>query len=255
MSETPIAGNSAGNPGTAPPARRRGLASAALLASALVLLVPTASAAVERRDVELQGADGVVLKATYFSPGSPGPAVLLIHQCNMTRRAWNDFADALATAGFHVLAPDLRGFGDSGRKPEPQKFAGDLDAAFRYLTAAAGVDKDRVAVGGASCGAVEAALLASRHREVRALVLLSGGAGAGQSFIADTPSLPVFGAAAERDDAAEPTRQAVEASRNPHSNLRVTEGREHGVAMFRSHPDLVALIVQWLHDQLAPAVR
>ena len=229
--------------------------STSALAVLAVLVLSASSAAAEKRDVELKGADGVVLKATYFSPGGPGPAVLLIHQCNMTRRAWDDFADALATAGFHVLAPDLRGFGDSGRKPEPRKFAGDLDVAFGYLMAAAGVDSGRLAVGGASCGAVEAALLASRHREVRALVLLSGGAGAGQSFIADTPSLPVFGAAAERDDAVEPTRQAVEASRNPHSNLRVTEGREHGVAMFRSHPDLVALIVQWLHDQLAPAGR
>jgi dienelactone hydrolase len=229
---------------------------AVLLASALAALVPsTSSAAVERREVDLKAADGVVLKATYFSPGTPGPAVLLIHQCNMTRRAWDDFADALATAGFHVLAPDLRGFGGSGRKPEPQKWAGDLDAALRFLMTAAGVDARRIAVGGASCGAVEAALLASRHRDVRALVLLSGGAGAGQGFIADTPSLPVFGAAAERDDAAEPTRQAVEASRNPHSNLRVSEGKDHGVAMFRSNPDLVALIVQWLHDQLAPAGR
>jgi dienelactone hydrolase len=243
-------------PGIASPAGTRALASAAVLTSALALLAPpAASAAVERRDVDLKGPDGVVLKATYFSPGSPGPAVLLIHQCNMTRRAWDDFANALATAGFHVLSPDLRGFGDSGRKPEPQKWAGDLDLALRYLTTAKDVDQSRLAVGGASCGTVEAALLASRHRGIRALVLLSGGAGAGQRFIADTASLPVFGAAAERDDAAEPTRQAVEASRNPHSNLRVTEGREHGVAMFRSHPDLVALIVQWLHDQLAPAVR
>lgn len=209
------------------------------------------SAQVQKRDIDLKAGDGVLLKASYSSPGSPGPAILLIHQCNMDRRAWDAFADALATAGFHVLAPDLRGFGGSGRTPTPQKWGSNLDTAFDFLLAQPGVDKDRVAVGGASCGAVEASLLASRNRSVKALVLLSGGAGAGQGFIAATPSLPVFGAAAERDDAAAATRAAVEGSKNPHSDLRMSEGREHGVAMFRTNPDLVALIVQWLHDQLS----
>ena len=193
------------------------------------------------------------MKATYFAPGAPGPAILLVHQCNMDRRAWDAFADALATAGFHVLAPDLRGVGERGRTPTPQKWGSDLDTAFELLLSQQGVNKDCVAVGGASCGAVEASLLASRQRGVKALVLLSGGAGAGQGFIADTPSLPVFGAAAERDDASVATRAAVEASKNPHSNLRISEGGEHGVSMFRSNPDLVALIVQWLHDQLSTA--
>jgi dienelactone hydrolase len=206
-----------------------------------------------RADVDIKAADGVVLKATSFSPGSPGPAVLLVHQCNMDRRAWDAFAEALASAGFHVLAPDLRGFGASGRTRTPEKWSGDLDKAFEFLLAQPGVTPDRAAVGGASCGAVEAALLASRNRSVKALVLLSSGAGAGQDFIASTPSLPVFGAAAERDEAAVATRAAIEASKNPHSNLRMFEGRDHGVAMFRSNPDLVALIVQWLHDQLSGA--
>ena len=41
----------------------------------------------------------------------------------MDRRAWDAFADALATAGFHVLAPDLRGFGESGRTQRPRSGA------------------------------------------------------------------------------------------------------------------------------------
>jgi dienelactone hydrolase len=214
------------------------------------LTTGSASAQVGKRDVDIKTADGVTLKASYFSPGTPGPAVLLIHQCNMDRRAWDAFGDALATAGFHVLAPDLRGFGDSPRPAAPQKWGADLDAVLSYFLAQPGVDKEHAAAGGASCGVVEAAMLASRQKAIKALVLLSGGAGAGLNHIATTPALPVFGAAAERDDAADPTRAAVEASKNPHSNLRIIEGNAHGVPMFRANPDLVALIVQWLHDQL-----
>ena len=221
--------------------------------AALYLASVGLSAQVKKQEVDLKASDGVVLKATYFSPGSPGPAILLVHQCNMDRHVWDEFGNALATAGFHVLTPDLRGFGDSGRTPVPQKWGSDLDMAFELLLSQQGVNKDRAAAGGASCGAVEASMLASRKRGVKALVLLSGGAGAAQPFIAGTPSLPVFGAAAERDDAAVATRATIEASQNPHSNLRISEGREHGVAMFRTNPDLVALIVQWLHDQLSAA--
>jgi dienelactone hydrolase len=208
------------------------------------------SAQARKTDVDVKAPDGFALKASYFSPGVPGPAILLIHQCNMDRRSWDDFANALATAGLHVLAPDLRGFGDSGRSRESQKWGGDLDATLAHLAAQTGVNEDRIAAAGASCGVVEAAMLASRHRTIKALVLLSGGAGAGLNHIASTPTLPVFGAAAERDDAADATRAAVEASRNPHSNLRIIDGNAHGVPMFKAHPDLVALIVQWLHDQL-----
>jgi dienelactone hydrolase len=202
------------------------------------------------RAVEIKAADGIGLKASYFSSGKPGPGVLLVHQCNGDRRGWTLFASALATAGFHVLAPDLRGFGENGRTPVPQKWGADLDAALAFLSSQDGVDSRRLAVGGASCGGVEAALLASRHRDIKALVLISGGAGAGLSFIADTASLPVFGAAAERDDGTPAVKAAIEASKNPHSSLRIAEGREHGVDLFRAHPDLVALIVQWLYDQL-----
>jgi dienelactone hydrolase len=207
------------------------------------------------RVVEIKAADGVGLKASYFTADALGPAVLLIHQCNGDRRGWTLFAGALATAGFHVLAPDLRGFGENGRSPAPQKWGGDLDAAIAFLKSQAGVNSGRLAVAGASCSGVEAALLASRHKEIKGLVLISGGAGAGLSFISDTPSLPVFGAAAERDDAAAAVRAAIEASKNPHSNLRIAEGREHGVDLFRANPDLVALIVQWLYDQLLSSGR
>src|SRR5579863_6405096 len=72
------------------------------------------SAEVQKKDIDIQALDGVNLKATYFSPGRPGPAMLLLHQCNMDRHAWDGLAADLAAGGFHVLAIDYRGFGESG---------------------------------------------------------------------------------------------------------------------------------------------
>ena len=44
-----------------------------------------------------------------------GPAVLLVHGFPDSRRVWREQVGPLAAAGFRVIAPDLRGFGESER--------------------------------------------------------------------------------------------------------------------------------------------
>ena len=89
-------------------------AAAPYVAMALfVSLINPAVATAAAMDVELKASDGTALKATYRSPGRPGPAMLLIHQCNMDRSSWNELATALVDTGVHVLTMDLRGFGES----------------------------------------------------------------------------------------------------------------------------------------------
>src|SRR5215813_12207827 len=104
------------------------------------------------KNVDIHATDGVALKGSYFSPNAPGPAVLLLHQCNMDRHAWDGLASALTHAGFHVLTFTLRGFLNGGKtippSPLPQ-YPSDIESAFNYLLAQPGVDTTRVAVGGA----------------------------------------------------------------------------------------------------------
>jgi dienelactone hydrolase len=216
--------------------------------------------AAEKKDVAIKAPDGVMLKASYYSPGRPGPAMMLFHQCNMDRHAWDGLAKDLADAGFHVLTMDLRGFGESGGEKltsqGPQRaetWNSDADAAYAYLLAQKGVDKSRIAAGGASCGVTLSSDLAARHHEIKALVLLSGGTSEmARAYLAATPSLPVFGAASEGDtNAAKGIKEAVEASKNPRSTLKIYPGTEHGVPMFPKHPDLEPTIVSWLKTQLA----
>ncbi len=220
------------------------------------------SAEVEKKDVDIKAPDGLNLKGSYFSPGKRGPAILLLHQCNMDRHAWDGLAKDLAASGLHVLAIDYRGYGDSGehfasaedrRKAVQEKWPGDADAAFAFLMEQKGVDKTHVAAGGASCGVTQSSNLAARHHEIRALMLLSGGASdEAKAYISKTPSLPVFGAASEGDtNAAKGIKEAVEASKNPHSTIKMYDGTEHGVPMFAKNPDLEPMIVSWLNAQLS----
>ena len=49
----------------------------------------------------------------YDRAGEGGKPLLLIHGWPETRRIWERNVEPLAAAGFEVIAPDLRGFGDS----------------------------------------------------------------------------------------------------------------------------------------------
>src|ERR1041384_1533399 len=64
--------------------------------------------AVDRPDLELRGHE--------WNPGGERP-VLLIHGHLEFARAWTPLADELARAGLRVIAPDLRGHGDSDWQP------------------------------------------------------------------------------------------------------------------------------------------
>jgi len=80
--------------------------------------------------------DGIELVADAW--GDPGrPAAVLLHGGGQTRHAWKRTAAILAGHGFHALAVDLRGHGDSGWSPDGDyridRFAGDVAALCRQL--------------------------------------------------------------------------------------------------------------------------
>src|SRR6201987_2925780 len=52
-----------------------------------------------------------------------GPLVLLVHGFPESWYSWRHQITALADAGFHVVAPDLRGYGDSDSPPEQESYS------------------------------------------------------------------------------------------------------------------------------------
>jgi dienelactone hydrolase len=230
------------------------------LAAVLITSGIAAHAAVEKKDVDIKAPDGVNLKGTYVSPGVPGPGMLLLHQCNMNRRAWDGLANDLASAGIHVLSIDHRASGESGgersedqaaQRAAREKWPADVDAAYDFLLSQTGVDKTRVAAGGASCGVGQSSLLASRRPEIKTLMLLSGTVREpAMSYIANTPGVAIFGAAAEDDDNAPTIRAVLGVSKNQQNVLKIYPGAEHGVPMFDKNPELQPMIVDWLKKQL-----
>ena len=117
---------------------------------------------------------GTTLMVTEAGPPD-GPPVLLLHGFPDSRRLWDAQVEALAAAGHRVLAPDLRGYGDSDRPTATADYALEhLIADVAGLLRAGGIT--RAALVGHDWGAVVAWAVAAAHPElVERLVVVSVG--------------------------------------------------------------------------------
>jgi hypothetical protein len=231
------------------------------------------------RVVDLTASDGTILRASYFAATKPGPGVLLLHQVNRQRKVWDELAGQLAVAGINTLTLDMRGFGESGGTPcvisleiswSCKQMPGDIDTAFKYLVSQPGVKRDVIGIGGAGLLGVDNSVQTARRHstEVKSLILLSG-----ETFLPDLQflrqmsQLPGMFVVAD-DDEYPPTEEAMEwlyiTSSNPGKKFihyvgekapwlwyepydigKVAASGSHGTDLFKVHPELPGIIVDW----------
>jgi pimeloyl-ACP methyl ester carboxylesterase len=107
-------------------------------------------------------AGGVAVELAAMVAGE-GPPLLLLHGFPDSAQVWRHQVPALARAGFRVIAPDLRGFGQSPAPPEREAYRIELILAdVLRLLDAQGV-RDPVGIVGHNWGAAVGWLLAMRH--------------------------------------------------------------------------------------------
>ncbi|MFJ8073283.1 alpha/beta fold hydrolase [Streptomyces sp. NPDC096176] len=109
--------------------------------------------------------------AIHYADQGPadGPPVVLVHGHPFNRTLWAPQAEALSAAGYRVVSPDLRGYGESEVVPGRtllSDFADDIAALLDHL------GLQRVIVGGVSMGGqIAMAFQKAYAPRVRALVL------------------------------------------------------------------------------------
>src|ERR1700687_142521 len=233
------------------------------------------------RVVDLKASDGTLLKASYFAAAKPGPGVLLLHQFNRTRDSWDGVARQLAAAGINTLTLDMRGFGESGGTPNAKLTdaerakvramrPGDVDNAFQYLVSQPGVKRDVIGGGRAGeFGVGRSVEVARQHSAVKSLVLLSGETlQDGLLFLRQASQLPGLFVVGDDDETpppgeamgclyinpSSPGKKFVHYSAAHDAPWLWYEGPEvgkapanggHGTDMFKVHPDLPGIIVDW----------
>lgn len=242
-------------------ATRRARTVVVALGSALVSFASAAQTPPPARTVSIHATDGVMLTGTYFASSQPSPAVLLLHQCDEQRKVWDALGTRLAAVGIAALSIDYRGYGESGGPAYKtldreallemmrDKWPSDIETAFAFLSKQPGVDTTRMAAGGGSCGVNNAIELARRHRNVKALALLAGGADpASRRFLAAPGAPPIFTAAAADDAYGDLVAiMGWFAALSPHPQSRMAQYRDggHAAVIFARHPGLADTIAIW----------
>jgi pimeloyl-ACP methyl ester carboxylesterase len=192
------------------PVSRRAWSLSALVILLVGMLCGTARAQLPKvklppkQEVMLVTEDEVLLKASFW-PGTGGKEtvpVILLHAFRGTRQDFNTLAEFLQGKGCAVIAPDLRGHGDStqvrdGRRPlaaaemSPPTFSGmieDVETVKRFLMArnnSGELNIDKLCMVGAEMGAIVAAnwaitdwgwpplAVSKQGQDVKAIVLIS----------------------------------------------------------------------------------
>lgn len=220
--------------------------------------VESTSHMVER--IGLTTSDNVTIVGDYYAPAAASArGLLLLHMMPAERTSWRAFADKMEVAGWHVLAIDLRGHGQSQGGPsgyqsfsdaEHQASRLDVDAGAEFLKSK-GVTS--LSFGGASIGANLALQYLAEHAEARAAFLLSPGLeyrGVATEPAARSlrPGQAVY-YAASADDAysADTIRKLFGAA--PSGVVREIKRFDtagHGTTMFEREPSFMDEIAAWL---------
>jgi dienelactone hydrolase len=142
----------------------------------------------EVQRVTIESADEVILVGSFFESKKPNsPALLLLHQWQSDRHAYDDLARKLQARNINVLSIDGRGFGESTSKVDGTSVSagrsradvsamlGDVDASVQFLKKQPSVNANRLGIVGASYGSSLAIIYAADHAEIVAVALLSPG--------------------------------------------------------------------------------
>ncbi len=80
--------------------------------------------------VEYTGVDDITLVGDEWNVAGERPSILMLHGGGQNRHSWKNTGQVLADQGFHVVALDTRGHGDSDRAPGADysldKLSGDV---------------------------------------------------------------------------------------------------------------------------------
>lgn len=257
------------------------VALALLFAAALAAPLWAASPAAPKAKVDLPGElvelktpDGWTLKARYV-PAQPGHhTFVLLHGKGQRREWWLKLARALTADGFGMLAPDMRGHGDSAIGPsgEPlsyKKFkvtktendwadmALDVQAAVAHLSGL-GLEEDTIGLIGADVSGSVALKYAAVHAAVPMVVLFSPGMSYQEVLTVnamrrykDRPVLMIYG---ELDKtAARATPILYEFARRAageRNAVMVSVPRRHGYQLVTAK--VSKQVVDWIYDPVKP---
>ena len=202
--------------------------------------------------------DGFTIVGDYYE-GTNKSGVLLLHMMPADRTSWHELASRLQQDGFHVLAIDLRGHGQSTGGPngyqqfsdaQHQQSLFDIESSVEFLRSRSA---EKIHMGGASIGANLALQYASQHEEIASVMLLSPGLDY-HGIHADIwienlkPGQAVLLAASDDDIYSfTSVKKLFDQSANlPKREVKLLSEAGHGTNVFKKNAGFIDELVAWL---------
>ena len=206
--------------------------------------------------------DGVTIVGDFSMPKGAAKAVLLLHMMPATRESFSPLAQALNKTGVATLAIDLRGHGESTMQGNTRlNFATfsdrhhqasrlDVDVALNFLKSK-GFEEQTISFVGASVGANLSIDALSRYAKTSAAVLISPGLDyrgikIEASLKNTSASQRIWLVSSEGDSYSADSVRTLNKLRPDITQLTFLSGRDHGTALFKSHPTLIGDIMEFL---------
>ncbi len=101
----------------------------------------------------------------HIAEAGEGPLVLLIHGFPEGWYSWRHQLPALAEAGYHAVAPDVRGYGDTDKPPKIEDYA-MREMVADYLGVLDTLGEDKAVIVGHDWGSMMAWTSAALHPDV-----------------------------------------------------------------------------------------
>ncbi len=232
-----------------------------LLFPSLIIMTAIAVAQPGDQTVNFTTRDGVVITGTlYASSKASAPTVLCLHQWRSDRSSYAGLATSLRTAGYTVLAIDLRGYGgstknSSGKTVRPDReVRPDIEAALKFLRTHKAVNPDRIGIVGASYGSSNAIIYAAGDRKIKAVALLSPGLNYFSVLPTEGPvkayaPRPLLAVASSEDLRSVEAVKAY-AQLDSGTSTRLFDNAGHGTDILQADVGLEKLILDFLAENL-----
>ncbi|MBI2056377.1 MAG: alpha/beta fold hydrolase [Candidatus Sungbacteria bacterium] len=218
--------------------------------------------------VTLTTKDNYTLAADFYPVEASETGIILLHMMPADKTSWTAFAEKLQTRGFHALAVDLRGHGESQDGPQGYERFSDAEHQDSYRDVEAAADFlhsrgiKKVNLAGASIGANLALWYLADNPEIRSAICLSPGLN--YRGIETEPLTKrvgkeqgVYFVGSSEDERSSGISAALAAERlyelcTGGKALKIFDGAGHGTVMLERNQDFMDILVGWLEKRNRP---
>ena len=237
---------------------------------------PSGNSSIQKKSVKdnlvIRTKDAKELSADYYySDGQKEtiqPLVVLIHQYMQSKEQWKqEYIDSILSAGYKVLAYDIRGHGKSSKVSydlekllsDPNEAPKDIEAVFNWAKSQTGIDSSRIGVIGTSIGG-NIACYAKARLGAKTVIAISNGKETFEKYLGiDERAMgrvmqripSVFIICGNKDDGQEAgAKYIMDNFIDDPKDLKIYDSDKHGIFLIEEFPEIQSLTISWLKKNL-----